>query len=87
MNIKDLSVAGKMWRASGMPGRNILAGLSRRRGGRWSGSLVYCFWVTPGKVFGDSIPGRKTVMVTLAMTFSHDISLLILVSLFGQVGM
>lgn len=49
----------------GLPGNDILTGLSRRRGGRCSGSRVCCFLGTAEYGIAFVIPGRKTITETL----------------------
>lgn len=56
MKIKDLSVAGKMYRGEKL-GNEMRTGLSRLNGGRWSGNFVYCLICTPGKIICSLIPG------------------------------
>lgn len=85
MNMKDLSIAGNMYRG-GASGSDIRTGLSRRRGGRWSGSFVYCFTATPENTTGVFIGGKNTRICTLAMCFSVDIVRLMGVGFCGHVG-
>ena len=41
MNMNERSTAGNMYRGA-LSGSEMRTGLSRRSGGRWSGSFVYC---------------------------------------------
>lgn len=84
--MKDRSTAGKMYRG-GLFGKEIRTGLSRRRGGRWSGSFVYRLMGIPEKSLGSFSPGKKTRTSTLPRVFSVESVLLIGVSLGRQVGM
>lgn len=83
--MKDRSTAGKMYRG-GLFGKEIRTGLSRLRGGLWSGSFVYRLIGVPEKDLGSLRPGKKTRISTLPSVFSVDRVLLIVVALDGHVG-
>lgn len=83
--MNDRSTAGKMYRGW-LLGRDIRTGLSRRRGGRWSGSLVYCITCSPGTTTGAFIGGKKTLTCALPTCFSVDSVRLIGVGLGAHTG-
>lgn len=83
--MKDRSIAGNMY-LGGAFGSDMRTGLSRRRGGRWSGSFVYCFTGWPGNTTGVFIGGKKTLICTLPRCFSVDMVRLIGVGFCGHVG-
>lgn len=66
--MKDLSADGKLYFGA-WPGNDILTGLSRRRGGRWFGSFVYCLTGTPENTIGSFNPEMTTLICTFAMCF------------------
>ena len=83
--MKDRSTAGKMYRG-GWSGRDIRTGLSRRIGGRWSGSLVYNFTCSPGTTTGAFIQGKKTLTCALPTCFVASMLRLIGVGLDAHMG-
>lgn len=85
IKMNDRSVAGKMY-FGGWSGREMRTGLSRRRGGRWSGSLVYCFTCKPRTTMGSFNGGKKTRTCAFPICFSVDSVRLIGVGFVGQTG-